>query len=166
MIELCKNYLIQVLKSIGVNDVSDDPEDLAKYTPLPYAVVWQEKPEPLARDGSRVGKEDNVTTMTRTYRRRVYQRDLELMLLLIDRSGDAVDLRLVDFLAKLDSRILDTNNNAIQIEAVSQVPVAVDKSLLNQKASILVTIRCHGGVYVDKVVKLVDTAIPEPEIVK
>jgi hypothetical protein len=169
MMDTCRTYLTQQLKSCGINKVFTKAEDAAQYKAVPYAKVAFDD-EDLKYDGSLVARADGPNQGERTLRRRTYMRTIQARVKIVHRDQAAAEAAGTNFLSGLARRIMDPDNNAILINARSGEPEPdEDTSLLRQQGTSYYLVTFDGGIYRDKIVQVyeLETALAvESEIVE
>lgn len=161
MITECKHFLEQALKAAQVPRVFYEVEALSQRNVLPFAVLVVDK-ETLSRDGSRVAKADLMDGRTRVYRRRLYRRELPVMLVLAHRDEAQADQVLEQVLRDAAEGFHDSagNHHLVRVEAVKWID---EGSVTRKRATVEVDMVFSGGVYRDESVPLITDVKPEPE---
>lgn len=167
MIGECRQYLAAHLKAAGIERVYTRPEDGTKHQAVPYAVV-EMSDQSLEYDGSLVARADGPEADERTFRRRTHRRTVKAQVRIVHRDQTQLETVIMSFLAGLDRRLLDAQENAILISARGGEPEE-DASLLREQQTAYFQVVFEGGVYTDKIVKVypLETALEiETEIVE
>ncbi len=153
MIKTCKEYLAERLRAAGVSKISFSREGSDKHNVPPFAVVLTGD-ETMRYDGSMVAKGEGPGVDERTYRRRTHRRALDLKVLIVHRTDDEAQAVGETFLTGLTRRILDDQGNAILVAVRGSEPDEEDRSILRQRSGAVYLVTFEGGVYQDKVVKV------------
>ncbi len=153
MINVCIQHLETVLEGIGFKEILTQEEEIDKFKGSRFAGLAINEAR-LTKDGIRVGVEDDLETMKRTYRYRLYKLEIPLIILLADKNRNLVNTHLMNFLSGLGTYIKDTDQNPIEITGGNPQWLE-DKSLLNQRTGIELPIVFTGGVYKDKEITLI-----------
>jgi len=153
MIKACKDHLAAALAAAGIERVFYRREEAEKHQVLPFGVLMTGD-ETLRFDGSLVASAEGPGNDERTYRRRTHRRVRDIKVAIIHRSDDQAETAGETFLAALDRRIFDGDGNAILVSARGSEPDEDDKSLLRQRSGAVYLVTFEGGVYQDKVVKV------------
>jgi hypothetical protein len=154
MIGYCREYLITLLNQAGITRVYAEAEDAGKHQVRPYAQLIPGN-EKLEYDGSLVAKEVDRENRQCTYRRRIYRHTAQIKVKIVHRDGNAAAQVKQAFLAGLERRIWDGDNNAILVSVATAQPED-DPSLLKQQDVVYLTVTFQGGVYRDHTVDLVN----------
>jgi hypothetical protein len=165
MIAECFQKVVDVLKEAGYERISTDPSDLQTIVGAPAAFVWQEEPSQLEKVNRKVKFEDNKVTNHRTTRYKKYDQIVAIMVLLVDLNRTKASGKMVEFLQKLPTSFKDNDQNAIDISATG-AQLIEDKSLLNSRAAMQITIKFDGGIYLDVTTPLIGSVELDQEINK
>lgn len=162
MISVCKAYVEQVLKGMGLARIYD--KVTAEHRPVPYAVVTPGEAK-LSRNGRKVARETDSVSSIRRYRRRMVDVSLPIEVLIVGKDEAGAEALAVEFCARLQARILDPGGNAILVEPAT-MEVFEDTSILKSESGVLVVVDFLGGIYRDDDVPLVSVETLIPEIAK
>lgn len=154
MINTCFQHLETILKNLGFTQILDKEEDFDNFKGSKFASIALNEGR-LTRDGVRVGVQDNLETMKRTYRYRLYRLALPIVILLADKNRDLVNAHMVNFISSLGTDIKDADSNPIDI-TVGNPQWLEDKSKLNPRKAVELPIVFSGGIYKDVEVTLID----------
>ena len=114
------------------------------------------------RDGSKVGMVTNQAGTLRTYRTRLYKRDVRVSVALKHRDEAQADLLLQGILRGIYRGWHDAGGNCIRV--VPGKPRWFDeKATLLKQAVVDLPLTFQGGVFEDKTVPLVREVAPEPD---
>jgi len=159
MIQACTAYLEGHLKQLGIKKVYTRAADSTKHQSLPYAKITIND-ETLRYDGSQVAKADGPNASERTFRRRLYHRIVPVDVEIVAKDQQTTSELGAAFLAGLKRRIWDSQGNAVLVSAEARKQM-MNTSLLSQQSATYFTVTFEGGLYQDRVVKVVnlDTAL-------
>lgn len=135
--------------------VSTDEADLAghwaKVRPCALLTVGRQR---MQRSGTRVARVSE-TASARTYRRRVYRRQLPLTVLLLAKTEAQAEELLVELLTALGNGYHDAGENHVRLLDV-ETGWEGERSRLRMEHAAAVTLHLRGGVYRDETVGRVD----------
>ena len=154
MIQECLNHVTGCLKSIGINSILEDEDKINNFKGFKYAAIVVGD-ETLVKDGSLVAKIDKLGEMKRIYRRRIYTRDVPILVLIVDKNKELVDGHLQAFLTAIGSGIKDADENYIFITA-SNPNWLEERSKLKQRSGVEISLTFGGGIYKDTEKQLID----------
>lgn len=163
MIAELKTWLVGVIVTAGLpqKSVYVEAEELVRNNPLPNAVILVDA-EDLARDGSRVSVATNQAGTVRTYRKRLYKRDVRVSVALKHRDEGQADQVLQGILRGIFHGWHDADGNCIRV--VPGKPRWFDeKATLLKEAVVDLPLTFRGGVFADETVGLVREVAPEPD---
>lgn len=145
-----KQYLIDTLKEAGIKThVYTSIKKLTAANEYQVAAVLKVK-EKLTRSGSRKKYTDQEGQ--RMQRRKLWDRESKLRVIIADTDEDKVEEVLTQFLKILDKGIVENRNwEGINLDTVDWVER--EDSLLKAKVAVQFDITFTGGVYVDKMLQ-------------
>lgn len=145
-----KQYLTDILKEAGIKThVYDSIKRLTAANEYQVAAVLKVK-EKLTRSGSRKKYTDQEGQ--RMQRRKLWDRESKLRVIIADTDEDKVEAVLTEFLKILDKGIVKNRNwEGIDLDTVDWVER--EDSLLKAKVAVQFDITFTGGVYVDKMLQ-------------
>lgn len=165
MISLYKDYLIGILRTLDLKNIYDDLDDLKRRHPSPSAFIYISDREDIEKDGQLVGYEDDLENKFRRYKKRKYKITNYVTVLFVSRSQAKAEQLKINFLKALDDRIFDNENNPILLSPYDST-LHLNESILNDKSGREILIEFVGGVFTERLFKLVDGFNPnEREIV-
>ncbi|GAB6100435.1 hypothetical protein JCM16358_23140 [Halanaerocella petrolearia] len=165
MISLYKDYLKNILNNMEYDvKIYEGLKKLGRNRfPTPAAFIYLSEDEDLETDGELVSKEDDLENKMRYYTKRVYKVTNYIYVLFVAKEeSDATELR-NKFLAALDKKIQDSNNNKVEIE-VNKSSLHLTGDILKKKVARELLLEFEGGIYTTKTFKLVDLAPEEGSI--
>jgi hypothetical protein len=154
MIKICLNHITACLTQIGISYVFVDDDNINDHKGAKYAGVYTNTGS-ITKDGSRVGKEDDLENMKRTYRRRIYILEYPFNIILVDTTKALVQEHMNNLLLALGQSIKDEENNLIEL-TVTNITWMEERSKLRSRSGVEMTINFTGGIYHDQQVTLVD----------
>jgi len=143
VISACQRHLERVLREAQIPQVFHDAETLSQHQVLPFAVVlagWED----WKRDGSRVAAADSARRQVRTYRRRVYRREVTFTVILVSREETRAEGALLAVLRKAGAGFLDDAGNWHRAR-VDAVRWQDDPSLVRQRAVVEIEVTFQGA---------------------
>lgn len=145
-----KQYLIDTLKEAGIKThVYTSIKKLTAANEYQVAAVLKVK-EKLTRSSSRKKYTDQEGQ--RMQRRKLWDRESKLRVIIADTDEDKVDVILTEFLKILDKGIVENRNwEGIDLDTVNWVER--EDGLLKAKVAVEFDITFTGGVYVDKMLQ-------------
>ncbi|MBE3574543.1 MAG: hypothetical protein IMW99_03675 [Firmicutes bacterium] len=162
MIKTVFGFLKQTLVAAGCKRVYLDEREIEQQNPLPYAVILPDEGA-LTRENVKIAQQDDPVRCLRTYRDRIFRRDLTVVVTLVHKDVESLGTLSDAFLAGMQASILDPAGNVITLECHEEKWIR-DGSLLKGKAAVEIPVIFHGGVYAERDVPLVGVLSFEGEI--
>lgn len=154
MIENCRTFLTSLIQAAGIKTVLTKAEDEAKHKSTPYASVTFGQ-DVLGFDGSLVARSDGPGAKERTFRRRLYARNVPAKIKIVHRTPALAEQARSSILESIPRRIDDGLGNAVLLTLKTGEPEA-DGSVLRNQETVYIDLVCEGGIYKDSTVKVFD----------
>ncbi|MDI3547890.1 MAG: hypothetical protein PWR10_1542 [Halanaerobiales bacterium] len=161
MITLYKDYLVDLLKKLQLDKIYDDFDDLKRGRfPTPAAFIYVSDTEDIEDDGTIVGYIDDEPNKIRRYKKRKYKITNYIAILFVARNQSDAEKLKVDFFKLLDKSIKDSEGNPVLITP-NDSKLHLDEGVLNNKFGRELLIEFEGGIYTERLFKLIDKFVPE-----
>lgn len=152
MIEHCRTFLVNIIKAASIKTVHIKAEDEGKHQTVPYASVTFGQDD-LSFDGSLVARYDGPGEKERTFRRRMYHRNVPVKVRIVHRTPVLAEQARSSILQAIPVRFDDGAGNAVLIRFKSGEPEG-DGSVLRNQETVYIDLVCEGGIYKDHTVKV------------
>lgn len=149
MLAEAKAHITTALVAAGIptKRIMDGASNLADTKVVPRAVIhFRMADERITQDGTQVGWW--VADQKRIYRRRLWRRELDVMIEVTGESDVAVNDYVSGFYAAAGYGFLDTGDNWVDIKA-GQSEWHEDKAKTSKRTECVMQITLRGGIYQD-----------------
>lgn len=161
MLSLYKNYLLELLKKLNLEVIYDDLDDLGRgHFPAPAAFVYTSDQENIEEDGSLVGYIDDEVNKIRRYKKRKYKITNYIAVLFVTRNEVDAERLKRNFFKLIDKSIKDDEEMAVSITP-NESKLHLDEGILNNRFGRELLIEFEGGIYTERLFKLVERFVPE-----
>ena len=164
MITDCINFIKAKLAEVGIAKIYDDESSESAFKNGTYAAIIRQTEEPLEYDGSKVAYTDVFDKGVRIYHIRMYMHRLTLLVRFAATSEALAEINREKFLLKLGTGFADREDYRIEVEGARAGHVT-DKSILGTGAMKDAALTFTGGIYVQKVVRLLTDVDTGGEII-